>query len=227
MKKLIFTAVALLLAGVARANVVTNTTSTALLDGATSTISLAKFDSSLGTLTGVYVKYWTTLSNVEVQLDNDGVAGSGTGKALITATGFVSEPRTVSATFNAGDLSVSQQQTYSLEATSGDPTDAFNATGLGDYADWTPGDVSGVASGDILLYLEDYIGSGTYTVSVNTSFLVGGTFSGTGYVLANTDGGTFNGEVIYTYSPIPEPATAPLLALVVGAGFWIRRRFLS
>jgi hypothetical protein len=44
-------------------------------------VALQKFDTTLGTLTGVYVEYVTSLANGSVAMDNDaGVAQNGTAR---------------------------------------------------------------------------------------------------------------------------------------------------
>ena len=78
------------------------------------------------------------------------------------------------------------------------------------------------------LVFAQYQGSGSFNATIHSIFSTTATFNGTdGYFQGNTPNGAFAGTVTYTYSPIPEPATASMMALVAAIGFLIRRRFAA
>jgi len=58
-------------AGLLQAAIITNTATVAMVSEEDAAISLAKFDASLGTLTGIYIEFKTALYGVDYQFDND------------------------------------------------------------------------------------------------------------------------------------------------------------
>jgi hypothetical protein len=187
------------------------------------------FDSSLGTLTGIYLEYITQLAGANVQLDNDSaLAQQGTAAVLNNATALSISTRITGTGISRFALYIDAQRIFDLGATSGDALGVFNVTAGSDYANWSPGTQSASSGGYVdSSVFSDYIGLGTFTGTVRSSFFTSASFSGSeGYFMGNTPSGAFDGKVIYTYT-IPEPATAPLMALVALVGFWIRRRFMA
>ncbi|HOF17933.1 MAG TPA: choice-of-anchor E domain-containing protein [Phycisphaerae bacterium] len=191
-------------------------------------LHLSKFDTSLGTLTGVWVQIELRLKNAEIEMDNDASqAQNGTGWVVNTASSLTSGVSLVKTDYDSidkGDLAINQSQVFLLSATSGDPTGQFDATGAGDYAAWQPGVLTSGDSGNILESAwDDYKGTGVFTITVNTTYLTSATFAGSnGFFQGNTPDGELYGKVIYTYV-VPEPATLSLLALG-GIALLLRRR---
>jgi hypothetical protein len=197
-------------------------------------INLAKFDSSLGDLTGIYIEYWTRLENASVAMDNDlGVAQNGTAKVRHINLTLNSSLSMIGADFqpvmNSTDLTVDAEQLFVLGATTGDPMGFTEQIGHVDYAVWSPGLLQATGSGKLNSALfEFYTGSGTYSVTVNAELNTSASFSGSdGHFQGSTPNGTFGGTVIYTYSPIPEPATASMMALAGLIALLVRRHVMD
>jgi hypothetical protein len=184
---------------------------------AITTLHLSKFDTSLGTLTNVWVQVEVRLSGASVELDNDAVeAQNGTAYVINAASSLTSSVTLLKAdldTINKGDLALTATQVFALSGTTGDAVGIFNATHLGDYAHWQPGTLSSGDSGDIHSIVWDgYKGTGDFTIDVNSIYLTSATFVGEhGFFQGNTPTGELYGKVIYNY--IPEPATITLLCI--------------
>jgi hypothetical protein len=230
MKKNLLIIVALLVAaGSLQAATVTYTNSVTMNHNQDATVSLNMFDSSLGTLTGIYLEYITQLAGANVQLDNDSaLAQQGTAAVLNNATALSISTRITGTGISRFALYIDAQQIFGLGATSGDAVGEFNVTAGSDYANWSPGTLSASSGGYVdSSVFSDYIGLGTFTGTVKSSFFTSASFNGSdGYFQGNTPNGAFDGKVIYTYT-IPEPATASMMALVAAIGFLIRRRFMA
>jgi len=194
------------------------------------TVHLAKFNTSLGILTGVYVEIGVNLTGAQVQLDNDDAAAqTGTGRVVNAARSLTSDVgllKTDFTTINNGNLSINASHNFALGATSGDAVGTFNATGLSDYANWQPGTLNAHGAGNISsLVWDQYKGSGTFGITTNALYLTSATFAGSnGFFQGNTPNGQFYASVTYTYDPVPETSALPLL----GAGAFglacVRRR---
>jgi len=226
MKKILIAVAALSTVGALHAATVTYTNSVSMLSDQDTTVTLQKFDAAtLGTLTGVYIEYVTSLANGSVAMDNDaGVAQNGTAK--IRHFGLTFTPgASVESWITAANLTINRQQLFALGATSGDTIGQFDATGESDYALWEPGTLTATGSGNISSGVwGGYTGSGTFDTIVNAEINTTVTFTGlNGQVQYNTPVGTFSGKVIYTYSPIPEPATASMLGLAGLIALLVRR----
>jgi hypothetical protein len=191
---------------------------------------LNKFDVTLGTLTGVYIAYWTQFEDLRVQVDNDSVAPqSGNVGFNCTLSSFSSSANNF-GTINSLLLQVVRNQNYSLGATTSDAIGVFDAQpGSDDYRDWAPGTLTGFDDGDIASYgFSEYTGAGTYSVTINATMLTGIDFAGDSiYSKLNSPSSTWNGKVIYTYTPIPEPATASMMALAGLIALLARRHFMD
>lgn len=209
------------------------TVSSTIVNGGTTTLNLPYFDSSLGTLTGVYFSTAVSLANIEVELDNDAnKANTGWGFVSNTASAFSggAVQSSLAPFVSASDFSIIQQSgVYQLSSTTGDAINVFNATNSTDYAKWVPaaaftaGDGGNIAAGDIDLFK----GTGNFAISLNTTFLTAGLFSGgDGYFRGSTADATFSGSVVYTYNAIPEPSTYAMIlgACTLGLVGWRRFR---
>ena len=192
------------------------------------TLYLSKFDTAMGTLTGVWVQVELRLSNSSVELDNDAAgAQNGTAYVINTASSLTSSVSLVkvgfSDTINNGDLTLNATHVFNLAGTTGDPI-GFTATLLGDYAHWQPSTLTSGDSGNIDgAVWSGYEGTGDFTITVNTTYLTSATFVGNdGYFQGNTPNGELYGKVVYTYDPVPEPATISLLC--VGALAFLKRK---
>lgn len=223
----------LLVASSTQAATITYTNASIMANDADTTIGLSKFNTALGTLTGVYLEYNTLVSGVSVAVDNDSsTAQTGTARIQNLVSHFSVANSVLNPAFGQavqlGDLQISQSQAFLLQPTGADPV-GFTATGGSDYAIWTPGTLAGVSGGDLnSLIFSQYQGAGSFNATIHSIFSTTATFNGTdGYFQGNTPNGAFTGKVIYTYSPIPEPASASMAILVLIAGFWVRRRFID
>ncbi|NLX14041.1 MAG: PEP-CTERM sorting domain-containing protein [Phycisphaerales bacterium] len=201
------------------------------------TLNLPKFDASsisVGPgqwveLTGVLVDFEVRLSDARVQLDNDSeYAQGGTAYVINTPQSFASSVtllKTDFSTINLGDFGITSSEDFDLDPTTGDAVGQFNATGLGDYANWEPGTITAGNGGNISnLVWGNYLGTGDFQVSINALYLTSATFKGElGYFEGNTPTGTFYGAVQYSYVIVPEPMTLSLVGLGALALFRKRR----
>lgn len=218
--------------GIAQADTLSFTNSVAMPNDVNSTVSLGKFDSSLGTLTGVSIKLTTTVSGAQVSMDNDSnQAQTGTARVQNLVNSLVSGVTLLKTNFlsiESSALQLNASQIFNLDATSDDTVGQFNATGLGDYGIWSPGSLSAVGSGDInSLVWAGYTGTGTFDITINSTYTTSATFDGNdGYFQGNTPNGAFEGIVTYSYEAIPEPASIAMIGAIAGACIFVRRMFL-
>lgn len=227
----------LALSSAAQAASVTYTDSAALPNDVSTALSLTKFDSTLGTLTGVSVSFQVTLLGANVQLDNDSqYSQKGTAQVRSFVNSFNSSVTLLKSDFssiNSGDLQINASQVFTLAPTSGDAVGQFNAvTGQGDYAAWSPGALSASASGNIAdAVWGQYTGIGSFTLSLNSAYFTTASFDGeNGFFQGNTPTATFSASVTYTYTPatvaVPEPSTYAMIFGVVALGACVARRRL-
>ena len=220
----------LLVAGSLQASTVTYTNIVTMNNNLDAVVNLAKFDVSLGTLTGIYLEYVSQISGANVQMDNDSTfAQQGTAIVQNTVKTFSSSVSLAGTGIVKGDMAVYEENIFNLGATSSDTVGVFNNTGNSDYATWSPGMLAGIGSGNVDSSVwAQYQGAGTFNATIKSVFITSASFDGSdGYFQGNTPNGTFSGTVTYTYSPIPEPASASMAILVLIAGFWVRRRFID
>lgn len=202
-----------------------------LVQNTPGTINLAKFDTSLGTLTGVSIFVSINLTNINIQMDND--AGSATtGSAIVQNSGTltVSVPTPTQGNIftpviGEGSLNFNQTQNFGLAATTGDAF-GFTQTGLADYAVWNPSSLSTSDSGAIdSAGFSYYTGPGSIAFTLNTLFLTSATFGGSdGFFQGSTPNASFTAQVQYTYTAVPEPSSALLIGAALSGLTVFRRR---
>lgn len=190
-------------------------------------LTFNKFDSGLGTLTGIKVSFSLTKTGGSLAADNDSEE-SGTVSFSHYVTGSLSsaDVALLNSSFQpvVATLEATSSTTQVLEATTGDPTNAFNATGLGDYYLFVPSDASASGSGSVgAAVWAGYIGIGTFNINVN--LVQGLSATGVSAIQQALVNSSAHGSVTveYTYDAVPEPGTA----LLVGAGsmlMLLRRR---
>jgi hypothetical protein len=191
-------------------------------------VTLPQFDSALGTLTAVYIEVSLSKTNGSLEADNDGpVGGDFTISQIVTASLSSTDVKLLNASLDpvVSPLTItSTSGLLTFGPTSGDPTDKFNETLASDYQVYTPdsGSTSGsgaVASSVWYLGNEGYIGTGAFTVNVNVAQTTSDTSSGAinyAYVPSDVSGTV---DVVYVFSPVPEPTTWAML--VGGAGLLV------
>jgi hypothetical protein len=234
MRKTFLTIAGLLaLAGSLQAGIITQDVSTVLNSGISTTLTFDKYDTSLGgILVSVHVVYGIQLTGANVQMDNDSTsANTGTGIVQNNATAFSSTASLTGTGIVKGSFAIYEEQDFNLDPTTGDVVGHFNATGLGDYANWSPGTLKGSGEGDVSGSLSSYqaSGGGTFTTTAKATFFTAASFTGNdGFFEGSTPNGLFYGEIIYDV--IPEPGTwlagGLLLVLVgisMGCSFWRKR----
>jgi len=221
MKKLFSILVTLLIAtGSLQATMVAFTNTVAMGSLEDATVSLSKFDSGLGTLTGIHIEFTTALYGTDYQFDNDIEGGrSKTVTVTLTSdtTGYFSTGVRLTGTgiyADGRDLLISAFGSLTLAPNDGDTVGQFDIGGA-DYGQWVPGTLSATTGGDVdSSVFMDYIGSGNFTATVNSEILaqittLTGIESGPNN---NLPSGTFSATVVYTYV-VPEPAAIGLVGL--------------
>ncbi len=176
------------------------------------------------TLTSVEISISTFISGANVQLDNDSnQPQDGTGLVTSVVNSLTVPDNDV---VNPFLLQISEGQLFNLEATSGDAF-GFTNTGNTDYANWSPGVLTGNSGGvNGSGFNPTYIGTADLEFTIKSTYTAGATFSGNdGYFQGNTPSGQFQAEITYTYetSAIPEPSSA-LLGVFGGMLALMRRR---
>jgi hypothetical protein len=178
------------------------------------TVSVAKFNESLGTLTGVTVTVNSTIDPV-VTVVNLTYIGNGTpyaftnafAKVSVTATGPDGSSAEASPTYTVASGIASQLQTnYTGPATSASGSSVVPSTSWGDYE----GVGNHTVNFDFVAGAAMYGGSSSYGLYFGGSATAGGTIS-----------------VTYSYipNPIPEPSSIVLAGIgMVGLTVFGRRR---
>lgn len=214
------------------------TASDTLPNNLNKSLTLSKFDSSLGTLTGVNISYTVNIAGANVQMDNDSnLSQTATASVSNQVISFSSSLGSNSlknsgnaALISAPLLGILETHDFVLAATSGDAVGAFNNTGAADYSNWSPGTLSASAGGDVgSSYISLYGGGGTFNFTIKALYSTSASFDGSqGYFQGNTPSGDASATVTYTYTPtaIPEPSGYSVLAgfVVLGGTICLRRR---
>ena len=221
MKKIILIGLFLItFAGSAWADVITNTDSVAMVNGEDATITLSKFESSLGTLTRIYIEFTTALNpNGLSRFDNDNsLQQTFTVTLYSDPTDYFNVDFSLAGTgisANGSDFYIAASSSaITLEPTDGDSTSRFN-TGGDDYAEWNAGEQMATSGGYVnSTDFSDYIGTGNLTATINS--LIEYTASGELDLVRQshtTPTGTFSAKIIYEYAAVPEPAAIGLVSL--------------
>lgn len=185
----------------------------------TQTVSINKFNSSLGVLTGVSVVVSETVASgsLTVTPTNGSVTANPltAGVAIAVINPFVSAGScTPTLTFaNCFSNFMTMVSAMTLSAPNVDITTATNFSTTGATATST-----GANESD----LSDYIGSGSITMELLTSTNLTGSFNGNA-TLSQTTNDSATVTVTYTYST-PEPASLSILGLGVATLGFLRRR---
>ncbi|HLP09118.1 MAG TPA: choice-of-anchor E domain-containing protein [Opitutaceae bacterium] len=203
--------------------------STSLPSGSPSTLSLTRFDTSLGTLTGITVTLGVNITDTHVQFDNDAdTVQTGTAGLRNIVSNFTSSAGGISASAVTSGLAINQTANLTIGANYNDLAGVANfQVGEQDYASWDPALISSSYTTSIgSAYFADWSSLSNITLSLDTSYFTSASISGNnGYGLINTPNGVFAASVTYTYA-IPEPATYALVfgALTLGLVGWRRFR---
>lgn len=230
MKPFLTLALAGSLAGVASAATITQIQTYAFVPSGNQVLTFDRFDTTLGTLTGVTVSVSLNKTGGRYEVDNDSetagtidlshkVTANLAASGVSLSTGALTPNVGVSGSLTATNELTNQ----AISATTGDDTLAFNNTGAGDYLLFEPGDSTASDSGDIRSGdISTYEGTDTFTMTLNALQSVDVTgLSGLqqSFTVSNISGDV---TVVYNYEAIPEPASA----LLGGLGFiaLLRRR---
>lgn len=195
-----------------------------------STLTFNKFDNQGGTLTlqSVFVSVNLNANGGALRLDNDATTPASGSVEFGAEASISSSVSMIDAgfmqIFQAGDIKATGGAGVSLGADDGDAevggTPFFSYAGT-DYGNYAGGAVSDGDFGNVnSLVFGQYIGTGTFTVTVNTSQVAN--YGSLGGVFAQIDPLTTSGSFTVEYNYIPEPATAALLA--IGGLLFVRRR---
>ncbi len=205
--------------GSLQATMVSFTNTVAMRSLQDATVSLSKFNSSLGTLTGIHIEFTTALYGTDYQFDNDIEGGrSKTVTVTLTSdtTGYFSTAVRLTGTgiyADGRDLLISAFGSLTLAPNDGDPL-LFDIGGA-DYGQWAPGTLSATTGGDVdSSVFADYIGSGNFTATVNSEILAKlSTLTDIAPGPNKLPSGTFSATVTYNYAAVPEPAAIGLISL--------------
>jgi hypothetical protein len=183
-------------------------------------LTLPKFDSSLGELTGVSITLSILSDTFVVSADNDNAVSTNvdaytrnTGVSISSSLGSTSllDNNFVSIV-DAATLQWTLSQNLSLGATSGDAIGSYNNTAQGDHATWTSGSISRTTGGGNVnsMFTNSYVGSGNFSLTVTGNVQSG--ITSTSGVSSSMTSPTMMAvaNVTYSYSPsaspIPEPS---------------------
>jgi hypothetical protein len=214
----LFTAVLMSLTGLLKADVITNTTSANLVSDVETIVALDKFDSSLGTLTGVYIEFTTALYDAYYAFDNDSATTKRYPAVVLSFDVFafssVARIDGSGISSDGSDLGMYDTFSLSLQKNDGDTVGQFDLGGL-DYGVMTP-DSSATAAGYVdSSVFSDYTGTGTFNISIMANFVdiltqPTDVFAGPNNTKSS---GQFLAKVVYEYAAVPEPAAIGLVSL--------------
>jgi len=204
--------------------------------GLTQDLSFDLFDTLNGrTLDSVTYNITLNSTGGQFAVDNDSATST---NVTLTRTATISD-------FSSSDLSnfalldtsaaaigsgidISSEDSASLTGTTGDDTENFNNTGGTDFfgidplPDASDSSTQEVFSGGLSEYTSD--GPGTFTLSVTADQDTDVSIDGGATVRQSSTTATFTGEVeiIYAFTPIPEPDSLPLMLLSFGVLYILR-----
>ena len=220
------------LAGFSSAATIVQTQTFDFVPNGSAPLLFNKFNTALGTLTGVTVSVLMNKNGGRFEVDNDSLTG-GTLTLTHTVTGSLSSSVSLVKTGGASSVgqsgsvtAVSTLASVTIGATTGDPDDAFNAQpGSADYVRFDPTSTSASDSGNIDLgFISQYAFAGVQTFGMSFGALQ--TVQATGvsglqqsFTVSDVVG---NVVVTYNYDAVPEPTSALLGGL--GALALLRRR---
>lgn len=210
--------VLLSVAGSLQAASITNTATVEMVSEIDATVSLAKFDSRLGTLTGIYIEFKTALYGTDYQFDNDALRAVYPVSIDLSSdpVGYFSTDVSLAGTginTDGSGLLIYAFQSLTLQKNDGDEVGVFNVGGT-DYGRWTPGTLTATTGGNVDSgAFADYIGTGNFTSMVNSIITIGYTDYTDVQVEKVFPAGTFSATVVYDYAAIPEPAAIGLITL--------------
>jgi hypothetical protein len=222
------------LIGAAPAATLVQTQSFAFLPDGTQDLTYNKFDTTLGTLTSVSISITLHKSGGQFEVDNDSdTAGTITlehnvvGNLSVVSGGVSLIREDLSFIGASGALTAnSAMSPREVLGTTGDDTETFDATGLGDYIRFNPSDATVTDSGVIAAIARSaFEGTGvsdTFVLGANAIQSVNVTGLGglqQAITVANVSGDV---TVTYNYDAIPEPASALLGG--IGCLMLLRRR---
>ena len=211
------------LSGSAMAATITQTQNFSGTTTYSSSLTFNQFDDAGGwrILSSIELRANTTAVGGALRLDNDQTsAASGSvnfGSQTLLSSNDVVMRNTSGEIFQSTSLRATGSASINLGADDGDTevggTSNYSQVGV-DFGSYTGGTTNSSASGFVKSsYFVDYIGSGTFAVSVDASQVADySSFSG---VQAQIDPLTSSGSmtIIYTYTAVPEPAAMALLGL--------------
>ena len=210
--------VLLSVAGSLQAASITNTATVAMVSETDATVSLAKFDANLGTLTRIYIEFKTALFGTDYQFDHDGDRGPASIAITLSSdpTGYFSTSASLAGTginTDGSGLLISAFHSLTLQQNDGDPVGVFNIGGS-DYGRWAPGTLMATTGGNVASSVfEDYIGTGNFMATINSLIVIGYTDFSDVMVDEVFPTGEFSATVVYDYAAIPEPAALGLITL--------------
>lgn len=192
------------------------------------TLTFNQFDDLGGLLTldSITITFLLEKSGGSYQADNDSATGgSVTLTHQLQGSLSSSDVNLISTTFQpiGSSLLVTSSTNTTLTATTGDPTNVFNDTGLGDYFIFNPAAASNSTGGDVFSGVwSGYIGTGTFDINALVQQNVQLTGLGgvqQAFTVSDAAGAV---TVVYNYT-VPEPTTA-LLVGATGAFLLLARR---
>ncbi len=199
------------------------------------TLSLSKFDTSLGTLTKVEVTITLSVPSFTVVVDNDSenAANVTVGFGTLGSVLFETSASTWngSNTLSGSNFSITtQSSTFNVGAQDSDPVDSFHNDSGPDNGSFTTTVVNVGQLSPRVIHSSvwgDYSGAGYITYDIALDLVTNLNLnSGGGPGLVRFEGAipsaTYSAQVTYTYDAIPEPSAAALAGL--GALALLRRR---
>jgi hypothetical protein len=206
------------LAGFSSAATITQSVSYGFVPTGTVPLTFTKFDTTLGTLTGVTVSVDMTKQRGQLEVDNDSATFGGitmTHQVIGALSSTVSLVKTggASSVGQSGSVTAINSQSATVGVSSGDLTTTFDATLLSDYAVFTPGTSTVNDSGNIdAAFINQYAFAGfqNFVITMGATQAVSATgLSALQQAFTNSD---IDGKVtvVYEYNAVPEPASALL-----------------